>query len=360
MRTPPEETLFIGITGRWGDFGLPHDLRLWEIKDGSTLKEITKSKLDREERLEEWLEKDISVISDDLLVIGRQVPTDFGGAIDLLCIDRYGDIVIVELKRDKTPREIVAQVLEYASWVKDLSQDRIAEIANKYFGGAITLEQAFDDKFGEPLPEVVNENHRMLIVASELDSSTERVINYLSEHGVGLNAVTFHYFKEDNREYLGRVFLIEPQLAERRRESKRKQRLSEEELEQIAANNGVAELYAKLKEGLVKVFDIWGTTKSSLAFIGLQEGRRNTMFSISPVGSSAEHGLKFQIYIKRFSRYFKIDEKTVESILPENKWEWKFAKDKPEYSGYEGFFKNIEEVERFLAHLKKPGQLTQL
>jgi hypothetical protein len=76
--------------------------------------------------------------------------------------------------------------LEYASWVKDLSQDRIAEIANKYFGGAITLEQAFDDKFGEPLPEVVNENHRMLIVASELDSSTERVINYLSEHGVGL------------------------------------------------------------------------------------------------------------------------------------------------------------------------------
>jgi hypothetical protein len=337
-----------------GDSAVPQDLRLWEIKDGSTLREITKSKLDREERLEEWLEKDISVISDDLLVIGRQVPTDLGGAIDLLCIDRNGDIVIVELKRDKTPREIVAQVLEYASWVKDLSQDRISEIANKYFGGAITLEQAFENRFGEQL-EVVNENHNMLIVASELDSSTERVINYLSEHGVGLNAVTFHYFKEDNREYLGRVFLIEPQLAERRRESKRKQRLSEEELQQIAVNNGVAELYEKLKEGLTKFFDDLGTTRSSLAFIGLQEGRRNTIFSILPVGSDAEHGLKFQIYTKRFSRYFKIDEKTVESILPGNKWEWEFAKD-PEYTGYEGFFKNHEEIERFLANLRKPRQ----
>jgi len=343
---------------------LPHDLRLWEIKDGSTLKEITKSKLDREERLEEWLEKDISVISDDLLVIGRQVPTDFGGAIDLLCIDRNGDTVIVELKRDKTPREIVAQVLEYASWVKDLPRDRIVEIANKYFEGQLplptSLEQAFLNKFGMQLPEVLNENHRMLIVASELDSSTERVINYLSEHGLALNAVTFHYFKEDNREYLGRVFLIEPRLTEQQRESKKKQRLAEEELQQIAAKNGVAELYQKLKEGLTNVFDDWGTTKSSLAFIGFREGRRNTIFSLVPVGSDAEHGLKFQIYIKRFSRYFKIDEKTVESILPENKWEWQFAKDQPEYSGYEGFFKNIEEVERFLAHLKKPGQLTQL
>ncbi|MEM2292473.1 MAG: hypothetical protein QXX41_04285 [Nitrososphaerota archaeon] len=53
------------------------------------------------------------MISDDLLVIGRQVKTAFEKYIDLLCIKRDGDLVIVELKKDKAPREVIAQILEY-------------------------------------------------------------------------------------------------------------------------------------------------------------------------------------------------------------------------------------------------------
>ena len=52
-------------------------------------------------------------------MIGREVETDFGGSIDILCIDAEGDLVIVELKRDRTPREVTAQALDYASWVTD-------------------------------------------------------------------------------------------------------------------------------------------------------------------------------------------------------------------------------------------------
>ena len=55
--------------------------------------------MDLEERIENWLEKDISIIANDLLVIGRQVETDFGGVIDLLCLELDGDVIIVELKR---------------------------------------------------------------------------------------------------------------------------------------------------------------------------------------------------------------------------------------------------------------------
>ncbi|GAH92576.1 unnamed protein product, partial [marine sediment metagenome] len=106
---------------------MSQDIRLWKIAQQDNLMEINKTKLDMEDRLENWLEKDISIISNELLVIGRQIETDFGGVIDLLCIDYIGDLVIVELKRDKTPREITAQVLDYASWVKDLSNERVTE-----------------------------------------------------------------------------------------------------------------------------------------------------------------------------------------------------------------------------------------
>ena len=94
---------------------MPQDVRIWEIQAGDHLAEFIPSKLDLEQRIETWLERDITTLSDDLLVIGRQVATSFGGVIDLLCLDSSGDTVIVELKRDKTPRDIIAQVLDYAT-----------------------------------------------------------------------------------------------------------------------------------------------------------------------------------------------------------------------------------------------------
>lgn len=78
---------------------------------------------DLERRLEEWLGEDIGLLGQHLLIIGRQVPTDYGGFIDLLCLDENGDLVTVELKRVKTRREVTAQVLDYASWVADLAAE---------------------------------------------------------------------------------------------------------------------------------------------------------------------------------------------------------------------------------------------
>ncbi len=68
------------------------------------------------------------------MIIGCQVTTFSGGKIDLLCINDTGDLVIVELKRNKTPREVTAQALEYASWVTDFPSDRVRGIADRYLG----------------------------------------------------------------------------------------------------------------------------------------------------------------------------------------------------------------------------------
>jgi len=286
---------------------MPQDVKIWEIQDGNILKEIKKSKLELEQHLEDWLEKDISVISNDLLVIGRQVQTDFGGFIDLLCLDYNGDIVIVELKRDKTPREAIAQVLDYASWVKDLSNDEITEIANRYLGEKGPLEKAFKEKFGEELPEIINENHKMLIIASEIDNSTERIIEYLSNtYGVGINAVSFHYFRNDEgKEFLSRVFFIDPRQVNYRTQiksvSKRKSYLTYEELEEIAESNGVGELYRRLVEGLTPIFDQRNTTRNTIAFIGIVRGRWPTIFSIILGDSNTQQGLRFQVYIDRLA-----------------------------------------------------------
>jgi hypothetical protein len=54
-----------------------------------------------------------------------------------------------------------------------------------------------------------------VVVASELDDSTERIVTYLAdEYGAAINAVFFRFFQDGESEYLSRVWLIDPGEAE--------------------------------------------------------------------------------------------------------------------------------------------------
>lgn len=338
---------------------MAEDIQIWEIAENQ-LNVITKAKLDLEKRLEDWIEQDISILSNDLLVIGRQVNTDFRGIIDLLCLDYNGDVIIVELKRDKTPREITAQVLDYASWVADLSNDKITELSNAYFKELGPLEERFKIKFGNQLPEILNEHHSIIIVASEIDSSSERIIRYLSDnYGVGINAATFQYFKnKDGYELLARVFLIDPSEVEHKTRtkttSKRKPTLTYDELQTAAEENGVGDLYKKFVKDINGIFDGSNTTRSSIAFVGTMNGSRNTIFSLLPKESNSDDGLKFQIYINRLSEYIGANVEDLKDLLPEKKEIWAYCGyTSPDWSGYTGYFSDSKEVDKFLTELRK-------
>ena len=67
------------------------------------------------------------LLSDEWMLIGRQEDTGVGGRIDLLAIAPDGALVPIELRRDKIPRDVVAQSLDYASWVEKLRAEDIGE-----------------------------------------------------------------------------------------------------------------------------------------------------------------------------------------------------------------------------------------
>ena len=50
---------------------MAEEIRLWRIQQNEHLKEIRSAKLNLEERLETWIEEDISILSPNLLAIGR-------------------------------------------------------------------------------------------------------------------------------------------------------------------------------------------------------------------------------------------------------------------------------------------------
>lgn len=195
---------------------MPIELGVWRIDSG--LREVSFEPMHHEARLEELLEADISIAAPHLMVIGRQVRTSFDKVIDLLAIDVEGNLAILELKRDKGYRDIVAQVLDYGSWVRTLRDEDIARIYNEYLRRyhanrqSTSINDAFCARFKvRSMPEELNGDHELIIVVGSIDPSTERVVTYLAEHHeVNINAVFFRFFRDEGREYLSRVWLREP------------------------------------------------------------------------------------------------------------------------------------------------------
>lgn len=183
-------------------------MHLWRVEH-DRLGIVPASRLDQERRLEDWIYRDPAILGMELAIIGRQVYTEHGGIIDLLAIDNQANTLIIELKKGRTPREIIAQVLDYASWVSQLDYDDLDQIAQSK--QRKSLPTIYNEAFDDSLPDAVNTSHNMVIVASELDDSSERIINYLSEqHDLSINAVFFNVFEADGNEFLGRAWLRDP------------------------------------------------------------------------------------------------------------------------------------------------------
>ena len=190
------------------------EIAIWRMTDARPHK-LASSPLDFEQRLEDMLSEDPSMSGTDLLIIGRQVPTSHGGYIDLLALDADGRAHVLELKRDRTPRDVVAQALDYGSWVQGLGLEDLEQIYLDHQGGETHLGEAFAERFDSPLPDVVNAERQFTIIASELDPTSDRIVEFLAEsYGVPINAIFFRHFIDDGREYLARTWLLDPQRTE--------------------------------------------------------------------------------------------------------------------------------------------------
>lgn len=187
---------------------MPVKFGLWRV-DGSLVQQVPPTVIASEERLEEIIEARIDILGlGNLFQIGRQLITDYGKRIDILAIDGQGDLHVIELKKDQTPREVVAQSLEYGFWIQRLSFEAIRELYAKHHQGD-DFDSAFTSHFETDLPEAINTSHHLVVVATGMEGSTEQIVDYVRGYGVPINVLFFEYLQGD-REYLARSWLGDP------------------------------------------------------------------------------------------------------------------------------------------------------
>ena len=194
--------------------------RLYKLSNDAPV-QVASTKLANENMIQNWIAERPELLGLDLLIIGREVVAPDRGRIDLLGIDEEGNLSILELKRDRTPREVIAQVLDYASWVVTLSTREVHEIAVKHLKK--DLEVAFRERFDTALPETLNESHTMVIIASKFDPSSQRIVRYLSEtYDIAINTAFFTVFEDDGKTLLATDWLLDQSEVVERSETKAK------------------------------------------------------------------------------------------------------------------------------------------
>lgn len=186
----------------------------------AVLEKVKADSIDYEKDFENWLENSPSVLLDDdnestVIWIGRQVGAsvgDVGKYVDLIGIDATGDLLIVELKKGRTPREVIAQILEYASWGAYLTYDALNEMAQIYFKTKnqdndknlmeIYQEVFFPDAEDAPIIEF-NKNQKLFILAEEISPMIRQVSQYLrSRYSMDIRCIEYEVLRSSQGEYL--------------------------------------------------------------------------------------------------------------------------------------------------------------
>lgn len=168
---------------------------------------------DLEKVLEDWIEANPHLVleGEEIAIFARQPRSSFDKYLDLLAVDETGATVVIELKRGETPRDVVAQTLEYAAWVDSLSIDQLNELARDYaekndvdadsladlYAQTFEIEEAESGEATQSSGRITfNNRQRLVIVAERITDEVEQTLRYLrTRFGADIYGVQFSVHK---------------------------------------------------------------------------------------------------------------------------------------------------------------------
>jgi hypothetical protein len=152
--------------------------------------------------LQEWLENYPQALSqgegDELLIIQKEFDgfDDTRERLDLLAIDKEGNLVIIENKLDDSGRDVVWQALKYASYCANLKKQQVVEIFQRYLNQKAQLEGAEPANAEKVLLEFLLaddlqsvqlntlKSQRLILVAAHYRKEVTNTVLWLSQFGV--------------------------------------------------------------------------------------------------------------------------------------------------------------------------------
>ena len=146
------------------------------------------------EHLQEWIANNPSCLNEDLLIIQKEFDGfyDTSERLDLLALDKQGNLVIIENKLDDTGRDVTWQVLKYSSYCSTLNATQIIAIFNHYLlknGSSEKAEELLEEFLEtEDFKEKLNigNSQRIIMIAGEFRKEVTSTVLWLLNYGLRL------------------------------------------------------------------------------------------------------------------------------------------------------------------------------
>lgn len=129
------------------------------------------------------------VFGEPLLLVSNQVRTSAKKRADILALDRAGNGVIIELKRDNAKLGVETQALQYLA---DFSKYRGKNFLRKFSAKPDELEETFLGFVGDKANiDQINARSRVILVARDFDETIFSLGEWLSSKGVAFRCISY-------------------------------------------------------------------------------------------------------------------------------------------------------------------------
>lgn len=145
------------------------------------------------DHLQEWLANQPDALGEELLIIQKEFDgfADTRERLDLLAMDKEGQLVIIENKLDDSGRDVTWQALKYTAYVSSLTKAQIVDIfqqyLDRYAGGGNAAQLICEFLEEEELSEVVlnpGNDQRMVFIAANFRKEVTATVLWLLGHGI--------------------------------------------------------------------------------------------------------------------------------------------------------------------------------
>ncbi|MFW7267662.1 DUF4268 domain-containing protein [Gluconacetobacter sp. Hr-1-5] len=145
------------------------------------------------DHLQEWLVHQPDALGEDLLILQKEFDgfDETRERLDLLALDKEGNLVVIENKLDDSGRDVTWQALKYTAYVSTLKAGQIVDIYQKYLdrycGGGSASERICDFLEVEELQEAglnPGNGQRMVFVAAHFRREVTATVMWLISRGI--------------------------------------------------------------------------------------------------------------------------------------------------------------------------------
>lgn len=169
------------------------------------------------EHLQEWLAKCPTALGEDLLIIQKE----FDGfdntreRLDLLALDKKGNLVLIENKLDDSGKDVVWQSLKYASYCSSLKKTDIERIyqayLDRYEGGGKASERIVEFLDADEFSDVIlnsGTGQRIKLVAANFRREVTSTVLWLLQYGLQIECYKATPFKHGEDLFLNMEQII--------------------------------------------------------------------------------------------------------------------------------------------------------